>query len=170
MVWCVRKQAAVKWRTSQTQGQANHMSFATACFLAISSRNYTLLLKLSRLEFSLCIVLPSSNPEKKNITDIPCLLWEKLLLQDATFWWKSVCHIQQIMWLLPHSLDTGQSFRGRLMEVKSALTRCMKRESVTHVLYVQHIGKSIIYYPALPTERKSSSFVSCTQHLQEIRI
>lgn len=56
-----------------------------------------------------------------------------------------VFHVLQIMQQSPRSLDIGQSFRGRLMGVRSVLERYMKRESVTHYQCVQRIGKNIIY-------------------------
>lgn len=67
------------------------------------------------------------------------------LATGCSFLVEVVFHVLQIMQLSPHSLDIGQSFRGRLMEVRSVLAHCMKKESVTHYQCVQRIGKNIIY-------------------------
>lgn len=104
--------------------------------------------------FCLGVILPSPSPGKHS-----------LKFNSSTL---IVFPVQQIMRLSPHSLDTGPSFRGRLMEVKSALTRCMKRESVNHFLYVQCIGKSIIYNQPFSSKDKSSSFICCLQHVKEV--
>lgn len=63
------------------------------------------------------------------------------LATGCSFLVEVVFHVLQIMQPSPHSLDIGQSFRGQLMEVRSVLAHCMKRESVTHYQCVQHIGK-----------------------------
>lgn len=55
---------------------------------------------------------------------------------------KAVLHLQQITPPPPHSLATEPSFRDRLMEVRSAPTRCTRRESANHFLYVPFTGKS----------------------------
>lgn len=67
------------------------------------------------------------------------------LATGCSFLVEIVFHVLQIMQLSPRSPDIEQSFRGQLMEVRSVLARCMKRESVTHYQCVQCIGKNIIY-------------------------
>lgn len=59
---------------------------------------------------------------------------------------KIVFHLQQITPPSPHSLATGPSFRDQPMEVKSAPTRYMRRESVNHFLYVRCLGKSNFFF------------------------
>lgn len=54
---------------------------------------------------------------------------------------KAVLHLQQITPPRLHSLATEPSFRDGLMEVSSAPTRCTRRGSVTHFLYVPFTGK-----------------------------
>lgn len=54
---------------------------------------------------------------------------------------KVVLHLQQITPPLPRSPATEPSFSDRLMEVKSAPTRCTRRESANCFLYVPFTGK-----------------------------
>lgn len=126
------------------QGQANqdHIIFETTsiqmallifCHLFVVSDYMSQFVSVS---FHLLVLLDNSH-SNPTLQKLVLLIWSLLV--------KIVFHVQQIMRLLLRSLDTGSSFRGQLMEVKSALTRCMKRETVNQFLYVQFTGKNIIF-------------------------
>lgn len=83
------------------------------------------------------------------------------LATGCSFLVEIVFHVLQIMLLSPRSPDIEQSFRGQLMEVRSVLARCMKRESVTHYQCVQCIGKNIIY------DQPYVIFLSSREHVLE---
>lgn len=59
---------------------------------------------------------------------------------------KAVLHLQQITPPPPRSLATEPSFRDRLMEVRSAPTRCTRRESANRFLCVPFTGKSSHFF------------------------
>lgn len=76
------------------------------------------------------------------------LLGEKVDLKSAAVspGVKAVLHLQQITPPAPHSPATEPSFRDRLMEVRSAPTRCTRRGSANHFLYVPFTGKSSKFF------------------------
>lgn len=59
---------------------------------------------------------------------------------------KVVLHLPQITPPPQRSLATEPSFRDRLMEVKSAPTRCTRRGSVNRFLYVPFTGNSSNFF------------------------
>lgn len=126
---------------SITAGQPHHFHSQTTLFLL-------LLAILGRAAF--CIIFLC---ERNSTTTLATV---------CSFLLEIVFHVLQIMQLSPHSLDIGPSFRGRLMEVTSALARCMKRESVTRFQRVPSIGKKCYLWPAI-----CHICIICRQHVQD---
>lgn len=163
-------------RTSELQGQAYQEG--------ISSENH-LLLTVSLWNVRTVILWLNFFAVPAGYMTQFVLLWRYLLLLPLLllggkknnihlkstpgpfFRMKIVFHLQQITPPSPHSLATGPSFRDRPMEVKSAPTRYMRRESVNHFLYVRCLGKSNISFFSFQFHSKQKScfffkYSSCT--------